>query len=390
MTSVLVHYSEVALKGKNRTWFVGRLVRHIHGALAGLHVKEVRTPIGRIEIILAQDDVLSEALDRLKRIFGIANYAVATRVSQDFNDMASAIVSRLPPKESVKSFRVFVRRADQKFATPSPQLARDLGSRVWEARGWKVDLDHADLVIRVEIVPGAAFIYMGREDGAGGLPTGTGGRLVCLLSGGIDSPVAAWRMMRRGCSLTLVHFHSAPFLSNASQEKAKQLAEVLTRYQLRMRLFLVPFGELQRQITLSVPGDLRVVVYRRMMLRIAQRIAFNVRARGLVTGDVIGQVASQTLDNMIEIDRASQLTVFRPLVGMDKEEIIAQAQRLGTFDISILPDQDSCTLFTPRHPETHARRYDVDQAELTLPVDTMIDSAVTGAVVEQLQFPVIK
>jgi thiamine biosynthesis protein ThiI len=390
MISVLVHYSEIALKGKNRWWFVGRLVRNIHGALAGLHVKEVRTPIGRIEIVLAQDDVLPEALDRLKRIFGIANYSVATRVPLDFDGMAEAIVTRLPPKESVGSFRVLVRRADQKFPTPSPQLARELGSRVWHARGWKVDLDHADLVISVEIVPGAAFVFMGREAGAGGLPQGTGGRLVALLSGGIDSPVAAWRMMRRGCHLTLVHFHSVPFLSNASQEKARRLAEVLTRYQLRTRLYLVPFGELQRQITLSVPGELRVIVYRRMMLRIAQRIAFEVRARGLVTGDVIGQVASQTLDNMIAIDRASQLTVFRPLVGLDKEEIIAQAQRLGTFDISIVPDQDSCTLFTPRHPETHVRRYAIDQAELTLPVDTMVDGAVAGAVVEQLQFPVIK
>jgi tRNA uracil 4-sulfurtransferase len=390
MTSVLVHYSEVALKGKNRSWFVGRLVRNIHGALAGLHVKEVRTPIGRIEIVLAQDEVLPEALDRLKRIFGIANYSVATRVPLDFEGMAEAIVSRLPPKESAQSFRVFVRRADQKFPTPSPQLARELGSRVWHARGWKVDLDHADLVISVEIVPGAAFLFMGRDAGAGGLPQGTGGRLVALLSGGIDSPVAAWRMMRRGCHLTLVHFHSVPFLSNVSQEKARRLAEVLTRYQLRTRLYLVPFGELQRQITLSVPGDLRVIVYRRMMLRIAQRIAFEVRARGLVTGDVIGQVASQTLDNMIAIDRSSQLTVFRPLVGMDKEEIIAEAQRLGTFDISIVPDQDSCTLFTPRHPETHARRYAIDQAELTLPVDTMVDAAVAGAVVEQLQFPVVK
>jgi thiamine biosynthesis protein ThiI len=390
MTSVLVHYSEVALKGKNRTWFVGRLVRNIHAALAGLHVKEVRTPIGRIEIVLAKDEVLGEALDRLKRVFGIANYSVATRVPLDFEGMAAAIVSRLPPKESAATFRVFVRRADQKFPVPSPQLARDLGSRVWQARGWKVDLDHADLVISVEIVPGAAFVFMGREQGAGGLPTGTGGRLVALLSGGIDSPVAAWRMMRRGCYLTLVHFHSAPFVSTASQEKVRQLADVLTRYQLRSRLYLVPFGELQRQITLSVPGDLRVVVYRRMMLRIAQRIAFNVRARGLVTGDVVGQVASQTLDNMIAIDRATQLTILRPLVGMDKEEIIAQAQRLGTFDISILPDQDSCTLFTPRHPETHAKRHAIDQAELTLPVDTMVDSAVAGAAVEERQFPVIK
>jgi tRNA uracil 4-sulfurtransferase len=390
MTSVLVHYSEVALKGKNRTWFVGRLVRNIHGALAGLHVKEVRTPIGRIEIVLAQDEVLPEALDRLKRIFGIANYSVATRVPSDFEGMAEAIVSRLPPKETAKTFRVHVRRADQKYPIPSPDLARDLGSRVWHARGWKVDLEHADLVISVEIVPGAVFVFMGRDQGVGGLPTGTGGRLVALLSGGIDSPVAAWRMMRRGCYVSLVHFHSAPFLSNVSQEKARRLAEVLTRYQLRSRLYLVPFGELQRQITLSVQGDLRVIIYRRMMLRIAQRIAFDLRARALVTGDVIGQVASQTLDNMVAIEQASRLPVFRPLVGMDKEEIIATAQRLGTFDISIVPDQDSCTLFTPRHPETHAKRHTIDQAELTLPVDTMVDSAVASAVVEHLHYPVIK
>ncbi len=178
MTAVLVHYSEVALKGKNRSWFVGRLVRNIHGALAGLHIKEVRTPIGRIEIVLGQDHVMPEVLDRLSRIFGIHNYSVSTRVPLDFEGMADAIVSRLPPQESVKSFRVFVKRSDQKFSTPSPQLARELGSRVWTARGWKVDLDHADLVISVEIIPGAAFCYMGRQLGPGGLPVGTGGRLV--------------------------------------------------------------------------------------------------------------------------------------------------------------------------------------------------------------------
>lgn len=390
MTAVLVHYSEVALKGRNRSWFVGRLVRHIHGALAGLHIKEVRTPVGRIEVVLGQDSAMPEVLDRLSRIFGIHNYSIATRIPLDFEGMADAIVSRLPPQDAVKSFRVLVRRADQRFPIPSPELARQLGSRVWTARGWPVDLDHADLVISVEIIPGAAFCYMQRQLGPGGLPVGTGGRLVALLSGGIDSPVAAWRMMKRGCQLTLVHFHSAPFLSNASQDKARRLAEVLTRYQLRTKLYLVPFGELQRQITLSVPGELRVIIYRRMMLRIAQRIARDVRARALVTGDVIGQVASQTLDNMTLIDRASHLTVFRPLVGMDKEEIIAEAQRLGTFEISILPDQDSCTLFTPRHPETHGQRYMIDPVELTLPVDAMVAGAVAGAVVEELTYPVVK
>ncbi len=390
MTSILVHYSEVALKGKNRSWFIHRLVRNLHAALAGLHVKEVRTHVGRIEIVLGQDRTLAEVKTRLSRVFGIANFSEAVHVPRDFEGMAAAIVDRLPPKESAQSFRVHVRRADPKFTTPSPELARDLGSKVWHARGWKVDLDRADLVISVEIAPGVAYCYIGREAGPGGLPTGTAGRVVALLSGGIDSPVAAWRMMKRGLHVTFVHFHSAPFLSAASQEKVRRLAEVLTRYQLQSRLYLVPFGELQRQVTLSVPGDLRVIVYRRLMLRIAQRIARDVHARALVTGDVIGQVASQTLDNMTVIDRASHMTILRPLVGMDKEEIITQAQQLGTFEISIIPDQDSCTLFTPRHPETHARPAVVDGVELTLPLNDMVMAAVKGAVVERLSFPVVK
>jgi thiamine biosynthesis protein ThiI len=390
MTSILAHYSEVALKGKNRPWFVGRLVRHLHMALAGLSVREIRTPMGRIEIVLGREATADEIRDRMSRVFGIANYSVATRVPLDFDGMAEAMVSRLPPRESVSSFRVYVRRADQHFAVPSPDLARDLGSKVWHARGWQVDLDHADLVISVEIVPGQAYLYMHKEAGPGGLPTGTAGRVTALLSGGIDSPVAAWRMMKRGCHVTLVHFHSAPFLSNTSQEKARRLAEVLTRYQLRTRLFLIPFGELQRQVTLSVPGDLRVIIYRRFMLRIAERIARDVRARALVTGDVIGQVASQTLDNLAATDSATRLTILRPLVALDKEEIVEQAQRIGTFDISILPDEDTCTLFTPRHPETHARRHQIDEVEAALPVSDMVKAATAQAVVEHLAYPVIK
>jgi thiamine biosynthesis protein ThiI len=330
---------------------------------------------------------MEEVQDRLSRVFGIANYSAAIRIPLDFDGMAEAIVAHLPPREAAESFRVHVRRADQRFQTPSPELARALGSKVWHARGWRVDLEHADLVIGVEILPGAAFCWIGRKPGAGGLPTGTAGRVAALLSGGIDSPVAAWRMMRRGCHVTLIHFHSTPFLSNVSQDKARRLAQVLTRWQLQSRLYLVAFGELQRQVTLSVPGDLRVVVYRRLMLRIAERIARDARAKALVTGDVIGQVASQTLDNMTVIDRASQMTVLRPLVGLDKEEIIAQAQRLGTYEISIVPDQDSCTLFTPRHPETHARRRTVEEAEAALPIVDMVKAAVDGAAVEHLKYP---
>jgi thiamine biosynthesis protein ThiI len=211
---------------------------------------------------------------------------------------------------------------------------------------------------------------------------------VCLLSGGIDSPVAAWRMMRRGCRVLFVHFHSYPILSRASQEKVRELAALLTRYQLHSRLFLVPFGEIQQRVVLSVDPALRVVIYRRLMMRIAESIARAHRARALVTGEVVGQVASQTLENMKQINDVVELPVLRPLVGMDKEEITEQAQRLGTYPISIIPDQDCCTLFTPRHPATRARADEVQHAEASLAIEEIVSSAVTAAAVERFDFPV--
>jgi len=210
---------------------------------------------------------------------------------------------------------------------------------------------------------------------------------VVLLSGGIDSPVAAWRMLRRGCRASFVHFHSYPFLSNTSQEKVRELTTLLTRYQLRSRLYLVPFGELQRQITLTVAGPLRVVVYRRMMFRIAEQIALLSRAQALITGEVVGQVASQTLENMTIISSAAQLPVLRPLIGMDKEEIIAEAERLGSYPISSVPDEDCCTLFTPRHPVTRAHPRVIELAESTLPVADMVREALDHAVLERFTYP---
>ncbi len=389
MTTIIAHYSELALKGHNRSWFIRRLVRNLHLALSGLGVQRVRSLMGRIEIVLADAASFEEVEQRLGRVFGLANFSVAHPLPLDVEAMAASIIGGLP-KEDVTGFRIRARRADKTFPLASPALEAELGARVVDARGWRVDLHHPALTIGVEIVPGEAFYHLGKAKGAGGLPTGTAGRVVALLSGGIDSPVAAWRLMRRGCQVTFVHFHSVPFLSRASQDKARRLAEVLTRYQLRSALYLVPFGELQRQITVSVPGDLRVVVYRRFMLRIAERIARERRARALVTGEVVGQVASQTLDNMAVIDRVAELPVFRPLVGMDKEEIILQAQRIGTFDISTLPDEDCCTLFTPRHPETHARPYQVDEVEQSLAIAGLVDEAVARACVERLSCPVVR
>jgi tRNA uracil 4-sulfurtransferase len=387
MPSALAHYQEIALKGKNRPWFLHRLLRNLRAMLEDLDTVDVRAPMGRIEIAFRNDADWPEVRDRLSRAFGLANFSLAHRGPLDLDALVDAVVQHLPAGP-VESFRVRVRRADKRFPVASPEIERIVGRRVQGARGWRVDLSHPALVIGIEIVPDGAYYYYGKLPGPGGMPVGTAGRVVVLLSGGIDSPVAAWRMMKRGCQATLVHFHSYPFASRTSQDKVLELARLLTSYQLHSRLYFVPFGELQRQITLTVPGPMRVVVYRRMMFRIAERIARHVRARALVTGEVVGQVASQTLDNLAVISAASTMPVFRPLIGMDKEEITTEAIRLGTFPTSIIRDEDCCTLFTPRHPVTRARLADVLSIERSLPIDEMVAAAVSSATLEQLRYPV--
>lgn len=387
MTSVVVHYQEIALKGKNRPWFVARLVRNIRESVRGLDVKEVRVLMGRIEIALGPQTSWEALRERLSTVFGIANFAKAGRVPLDVDAIAAEILTDLGP-ENPATFRVSARRADKRFPLTSPQIEREVGGRIKEARGWTVNLDEPELTIHVEALTGEAFYSFGKERGAGGLPVGSSGRVTCLLSGGIDSPVAAWRMMRRGCRVHLVHFHSYPILSRASQEKVRELAKSLARFQLDSKLFLVAFGEIQQRVVLAVAPPLRVVIYRRLMMRIAEQIARRHRSQALVTGDVVGQVASQTLENMATIGSVVSLPVLRPLVGMDKDEITAEAQRLGTYPISIIPDQDCCTLFTPRHPATRAKPYDVARAEEGLPIDEIVAQASGSAEVEHYRFPI--
>ena len=389
MNSIVVHYKELALKGNNRPWFIKHLVRNIRTALAGLDVASIRQTMGRIEIHLGERAARDEISARLGRVFGIANYSFAGKASRDFNELASAIL-RDAGERRPSSFRVSARRADKNFPFTSPQIEYQVGGLIKEATGWRVDLTRAELTIHIEVMFDHAFYYFGKEPGAGGLPTGTSGRVACLLSGGFDSPVAAYRMMRRGCTVLLIHFHSYPILSRASQEKVREIATLLTGSQLRSRLLLVPFGEVQQQVVLLAPPELRVVLYRRLMLRIAERLARNWRARALVTGEVVGQVASQTLENMTVIARAASLELLRPLIGMDKDEIIGEAQRIGTYPISVIPDQDCCQLFTPRHPATKARLEQVEAAERALPIEQMVDSAVAAMAVEEFRFPVLE
>jgi thiamine biosynthesis protein ThiI len=285
---------------------------------------------------------------------------------------------------------VSARRADKRLPVTSPQVEREVGGRIKLATGWRVDLEQPALTIHIEMLPEYAFYFFGKEPGAGGLPTGTGGRVACLLSGGIDSPVAAYRLMRRGCSVLLIHFHSYPILSRASQEKVREIAALLAKYQLRARLVLVPFAELQQQVLLAVQPELRVVVYRRLMMRIAEKLARRWHARALVTGEVLGQVASQTLENLTTIAAVTTMEVLRPLVGMDKDEITGAAKRLGTYATSIIPDQDCCQLFTPRHPATRVTRDQIERAEQSLAIDALVAQAEAGSTVEDFAYPMLK
>jgi thiamine biosynthesis protein ThiI len=383
VTSVIVHYSELALKGRNRPWFIQAMVRTIRALLADLDVVHVVPVNGRIEVRFESGDHWDEVRVRLARLPGIANFARAVHVPADLDVIAATVLEGLRGK-TPRPFRIKAKRADKRFSVPSPEIERRIGERVHAELGWPVELSHPQATIRIEVMTDDAFIIFDREPGTGGLPIG---KALCLLSGGIDSPVAAWRILRRGVRVQLVHFHSYPILNNSSQEKVRELAGILTKYQLKSRLYLVPFGAVQQQVLLTVPQELRVIIYRRLMVRIAQHIAARVHAQALVTGEVVGQVASQTLENMRAIDDASVMPILRPLVGFDKEEITREAIRIGTYETSIVPDQDCCTLFTPRNPATRASLGAVRDGEALLDVDALIDMALEGTVVEERRFP---
>jgi tRNA uracil 4-sulfurtransferase len=356
MLHVLVHYHEVALKGGNRKHFEYRLVHHLRRALKPLAHVHVEALQGRLRVSFEDEAAWPHLQEQLTRVFGIVNFSLTRAVPlaydhPDLTALKAAIVAHLP-MHPYDTFRVSAKRADKRFPKTSMDVEREIGASVAEQTGKRVNLSHPDVTILVELVPPYAYYSCQRESGPGGLPTGTGGKVICLISGGIDSPVAAYRMMKRGCKAIFVHFHGRPYLSRISEEKVRDQVALLTAYQLYSRLHLIPFGEIQSRIVLNVPPPVRVVLYRRLMLRIAARIAEQEQAWALTTGDSLGQVASQTPENIAVINEATLLPILRPLIGMDKSEITHQAQVLGSFETSIEPDQDCCTLFVPKHPQT--------------------------------------
>ena len=386
MQSIVVHYQELALKGKNRPWFIARLVRNLKEATADLNVISVRALPGRIEMVLGVETKWPLVRERVTRIFGVANFGLARRVTGDLDTVASSILDDLGDTQT-SSFRVKTRRTDKRYPLTSPQIDREIGGRIKTVKGWPVDLSLPDLTIYVEMLTDSTFYYFDKIPGSGGLPSGVSGRVLCLQSGGIDSPVAAYRMMKRGCRVQFIHFHSYPILSKASQDKVREIVMLLTKHQLHSRLFMVAFGDIQRQVVLRVPPPLRVVVYRRLMLRIADHFARQQKAKALVTGEALGQVASQTLDNISTINAVTNLPIFRPLIGLDKEEITVEARKIETYPISIIPDQDCCQLFIPKHPSTKAKLQAVQEAESGLPVDDLVHQAVSEVVREDMTFP---
>jgi thiamine biosynthesis protein ThiI len=384
---LVARYHEIALKRGNRGQFVRQLSQNIIRMLRGTGVNRIYHGPGRVILPLPDPASWPEVRQRLGHVFGLSSVFLCHRCERDIEALVGNIVAALGQRR-VESFAIRTKRADKRYPLPSPEVSRLVGRAVQDHLGARVDLTHPELEIYVDILDREAFFSLEKIDAPGGLPLGSSGTVLALLSGGIDSPVAAYRMMGRGCRMEFIHFHGAPYQGRASQDKARELVGALSRWHPDAQLHLVAFGEVQREIVTAVPRRFRVVLYRRMMVRIAEALARRIGAEALVTGESLGQVASQTLTNLVTIEDACTLPILRPLIGMDKQEISAQAEQIGTYPISIQPDEDCCQLFVPRHPSTRMTLEEARRSEEAFDVAAMVDSALAGVQTVTVTFPV--
>jgi thiamine biosynthesis protein ThiI len=382
-TVIVVHYNEIALKGGNRAWFEARLRDDIASRTTGIPGAKVKRERGRIVVAFedAPKEAVKTALDRLRRTPGIAWFSAAEAVPLAIETIEAECVKR--GKESTGTFKVETRRADKAFPMTSMEVNQRVGGAVVAATGRKVDLGEPETVLGIEIDAKRAFVFHERLEGPGGLPMGTAGKVIALISGGIDSPVAAWRMMRRGCRVLGVHFLNASIGGEGVKEKLDLLGQALAQWQGRFTLRIVPFEPLQRAIVAAVPADHRMIVYRRTMLRIADRIREKEGAKALVTGDSVGQVASQTLDNLACAYAAVKGPVLSPLCAAEKEEIVARARLIGTYAPSILPHQDCCSFLIAEHPATKADPLEVEEMEKGVAWGGLLQEAIDGLEVRE-------
>ena len=391
MRCAIVHYHELALKGRNRDYFEQRLVRNIRIALSDLGITQIEHLRSRIRVVLPPSADADKVRERLARVCGIANFFMAQSAPlnlthPDLDGLNAAIIEELR-SQSFSTFRVTAKRDDKRLVLTSMDVERTVGAAVCEGTGKKVSLREPDLTVYIELLSKEAYYSVEKIQGPGGMPVGVSGLVACLISGGIDSPVAAYRMIKRGCRAFFVHFSGRPFVSRASEEKVRDLVQTLTAYQYQSRLMVIPFGEIQREIVLNTPAPFRVVLYRRMMLRIAEELARKEQCWGLVTGDSLGQVASQTPENLSVVEEATQLPMLRPLIGMDKLEITDEAKRIGTYETSIEPDQDCCKLFTPPHPSTKTRIDDLRKVERAIDIPSLVKQGLEKAELSEFTFP---
>ncbi len=396
MNYIICHYGEIALKGKNRKFFEEALVKNIKSALKPTHFEFVKRISGRIIVKLKKLPALptgrqagrqaikiqKEIKERLSNVFGITYFAFAQNSKQEINEIKKKAFELLKDKK-FKTFKISTKRSKKEFPSSSQEINEKVGGfilekftpRTTKKSKVRVDLKNPDITCFIELVEKYAFLYLEKIKGLGGLPVGVSGKAISLLSGGIDSPVASFLAMKRGLNLIFLHFHALPYTNKASIDKVKKIVETLNKFQPKLKLYLVPFAEIQKEILLKTPSPLRVIFYRRMMFRIAEKIAEKEKIKAIITGENLGQVASQTLENLKVIEKATNLLVLRPLIGEDKLEIIEKAKEIGTYDISILPYQDCCSRFLPEHPQTKANLEVVEKAERKLRVENLIKKA---------------
>jgi thiamine biosynthesis protein ThiI len=383
LTRVLCTTSEISLKGGNRRWFERTLTANVRKALADLPVARVNRPSWRVLITFSKPVLFAEVARRLATVFGIGAIMAVEHAGATVDSLQSLLEPRLEGMHP-SSFAIRCIRSDKRFPMTSPEIERAVGSFIQERTDWPVDLSNPDLTIHVLVDENGLFTWTRRVPGPGGLPVGVSGRATCLISGGIDSPVAAYLLMKRGMRLDFVHFHSVPRTDPASLEKVEDLVRILVRYQGPARLAMVPLLAIQEQIAALCPPELRVLLYRRFMVRLAEQTARRLKSDALVTGESLGQVASQTIQNLRAVESVAALPVLRPLIGLDKPEIIVQAKRMGSYETSILPHFDCCSFLLPDKPATRSTASELDEAEGALDVATLVGEALEATEIHRV------
>ncbi len=377
---ILIKNGELALKGLNRRTFEDVMIKNMRRRLTDLGEFTFTPAQSTIKVEGNDGADLEEAVNRLSRVFGIAGFSRALKLEKDFDLVLEQTGKYLEEQLlSASTFKVCAKRSDKKFPYDSPKICLLLGERLLdEYPHLSVDVRNPELTVTVEVRDRDIFVHANQIKGAGGMPVGTAGRAALMVSGGIDSPVAGWMMAKRGIELTAIHFASPPYTSERAEQKVYDLLGKVARYAGKIELSVVPFTEFQEAIRDKCPEDLFTIIMRRMMVLCAQRIASHTGCGALITGESLGQVASQTMGAIACTDAAATMPVFRPLIGMDKDEIISISRKIDTFEISILPFEDCCTVFTPRHPRTRPKLPDVIEAESALDVDALVERAVAG------------